>query len=217
MHHHQEVNPNPNPNTLRDMSKQKAHLRVVNATYTVKSISNVVLTSGQVLDEAKNIEMRVTVGLIDERYGYFEVYDVPSDGTRFHAEGGLWFDEDRKLVDYDGCGELPDIVGILIRDEMADLKLDMSYALGDEVGTEKTMVYELFEYEVPETGFRSPQYGIALDHGWKAYDVRFKQITGVDRPRLLVRVSDLNLTPEQEQELTSASYATRAIKVPVKK
>lgn len=208
---------NPNPNTLRDMSKEKAHLRVVNATYTVKTISNVVLTSGTVLDKANNVEMRVTVGLRDERYGYFEVYDIASDGDRFYAEGGLWFDEDRKLVDYDGCGELPTIVGILIRDEMADLKMDMSYALDDEVGTEKTMVYELWEYEVPETGFRSPQHGLALDHSWEAYDKRFAEITGIDRPRLLVRVSDLNLTPEQEQELTSASYATRPIKVPVKK
>lgn len=209
------MNPNPNPYTLRDMSKEKAHLRVVNATYTVETISNVVLTTGTVLDKANNVEMRVTVGLRDERYGYFEVYDIASGGDRFYAEGGLWFDEDRKLYDYDGCGELPTIVGILIRDEMADLKLDMSYALDDEVGTEKTMFYELFEYEVPATGFRSPQYGLALENAWEAYDVSFEQITGVKRG--IQRVSDLNLTPEQEQELTSASYATRPVKVPVKK
>lgn len=204
---------NPNPKTLRDMSMKAPHLRVVNATYTVKTISTVVLTSAYVLDEAKNVEMRVTVGLRDESYGYFEVYDIPSDGDRFYAEGSLIF-EDRKLVDYDGCGELPDIVSILIRDEMADLKMDMSYAFDDE----KTMVYELFEYEVPETGFRSPQHGIALDHAQKAYKDRFLKITGVAFDDLKMRTTaDLNLSQKQEAELTTADISCRLIKVPVKK
>lgn len=200
------------------MSMKAPHLRVVNATYTVKTISNVVLTSGQVLDRAKDVEMRVTVGLKDESYGYFEVYDIASDGDRFYAEGGLWFDEDRKLVDYDGCGELPDIVSILIRDEMADLKMDMSYALGDEVGTEKTLDYELWEYKVPETGFRTAQFGVALDAARKAYKDRFLQITGVAFDDLGMRTTaDLNLSEKQEAELTTANISCRYIKVPVEK
>lgn len=211
---------NPDPNTLRDMSMNSApHLRVVNATYTVKTISNVVLTSGTVLDRAKNVEMRVTVGLKDERYGYFEVYDIASDGERFYAEGGLWFDEDRKLVDYDGVGELPDIVSILIRDEMADLKYDMSYALGDEVGTEKTMDYKLWEYLCPATGQRFTQHGPAFDHAYKVYwEELFPEATGITRAELgMRRVKDLDLTPEQDAKLKEAQENTTLVKVPVKK
>ena len=209
---------NPNPNTLRDMSNSRPHLRVVNATYTVKTISNVVLTSGQVLDQAKNVEMRVTVGLRDESYGYFEIYDIASDGNRFYAEGGLWFDKDRKLVDYDGVGELPDIVSILIRDEMDDLMMDMSYVLGDEVGTEKTMDYKLFEYLCPATGQRLTQHGLAFDHTYKVYWGKlFPEVTGITREELGIRrVKELDLTPEQDAKLKEAQEKTALVRVPVK-
>ena len=212
---------NPNPNTLRDMSMKAPHLRVVNATYTLKTISNVVLTSGQVLDEAKNVEMRITVGLKDERYGYFELYDIASDGDRFYAEGGLWFDEDRKLVDYDGCGELPTIVSILIRDEMDDLMMDMSYVLGDEpeVGPRQTMDYKLWEYLCPASGQRFTQHGPAFDHAYKVYwEELFPEATGITRAELgMRRVKDLDLTPEQDAKLKEAQENTTLVKVPVKK
>lgn len=199
------------------MSKETAHLRVVNATYTVKTISNVVLTSGTVLDKANNVEMRVTVGLRDESYGYFEVYDIASDGDRFYAEGGLWF-RNRELVDYDGVGTLPDIVSILIRDEMDDLMMDMSYVLGDEVGTEKTMDYKLWEYLCPATGQRFTQHGIAYDHAYKVYwENLFPEITGITRDELGIRrVKELDLTPEQDAKLKEAQENTKLVKVPVK-
>lgn len=63
-------------------------------------------TSYGVLDSAKEVKMEVTVGVSDEdKYGYFELYDLETGGDRFYGEGGLWF-TGNKLTDYDGVFEL---------------------------------------------------------------------------------------------------------------
>lgn len=48
----------------------------------------------------------------DENYGYFE---SNSDDEFDYVEGGLWF-EDGELVDFDGCGILPEEVGEAINE-----------------------------------------------------------------------------------------------------
>ena len=49
---------------------------------------------------------------IDEesKYGCFEIYDTKTGGYMYYAEGGLWFDVDMKLCDFDGCYDLPQFV-----------------------------------------------------------------------------------------------------------
>lgn len=68
-------------------------------------------TSYAVLDHADSTEMNFSIGIDDKaQYGYFELYDVPTGGNRFHAEGGLWF-EGKKLTEYDGVFSLsPQII-----------------------------------------------------------------------------------------------------------
>lgn len=63
-------------------------------------------TSYAVIDKSDDEEMEITVGVDDEaQYGYFEMYDTETQGDRFYAEGGLWFDG-KTLTDYDGVFEL---------------------------------------------------------------------------------------------------------------
>jgi len=38
--------------------------------------------------------------------GCFEVYDVETGGNEFYGEGGLWFDDNGYLCDYDGVGSI---------------------------------------------------------------------------------------------------------------
>jgi len=52
--------------------------------------------------------------------GCFEFYDVESGGEYTHAEGGLWFEEDKDglvLSDYDGVYELPMFILEKLSDE----------------------------------------------------------------------------------------------------
>mgnify|MGYP003120558855 FL=1 len=77
----------------------------IKKTFTTKmnlSLEN----SYMVLDRADDVECEVTVGIKSDDYGYFEMYDLPSDGLRFYAEGGIWF-TGKEVVDYDGVFSLP--------------------------------------------------------------------------------------------------------------
>ena len=51
--------------------------------------------------------MRLTASVNKETgRGCFEIYDVETGGDEFYGEGGLWFDDEGWLSDYDGCGSL---------------------------------------------------------------------------------------------------------------
>ena len=41
-----------------------------------------------------------------KRGGWFEIYDTNTAGEEFYGSGGLWFDADGYLCDYDGVGSL---------------------------------------------------------------------------------------------------------------
>ena len=59
---------------------------------------------------SKGTELEVTVGIKNEGYGWFEVYDIETGGEHIYCEGGLWFYTDNGvtyLQDYDGVYELP--------------------------------------------------------------------------------------------------------------
>ena len=74
-----------------------------------------------VLDSQNKVELEVTIGIKSEDYGWFEFYDKKTGGNRWHAEGGLWF-EDKVLTDYDGVFDLPDF----IIDKLKELGYDCS-------------------------------------------------------------------------------------------
>ena len=54
----------------------------------------------------ENATLRITAHAnMDRLRGWFEIYDTDG-GDRWYAEGGLWFNQDGELVDYDGVGNL---------------------------------------------------------------------------------------------------------------
>lgn len=64
--------------------------------------------------------LRITAWACEERMkGGFELFDLETRGNRFYGEGGLWFDEDMNLVDYDGVGSLPDEIRTWLEEEVA--------------------------------------------------------------------------------------------------
>jgi hypothetical protein len=59
----------------------------------------------------EEVTLRVEVGVReDNSYGWFEMYDIATGGGEWYAEGGLWFDENKMLVDYDGVFSLPECI-----------------------------------------------------------------------------------------------------------
>ena len=64
--------------------------------------------------------VRITAWACDERKrGGFELYDIETRGDRYYAEGGLWFNDDMRLVDYDGVYGLPSDVRTWILEEVS--------------------------------------------------------------------------------------------------
>ena len=51
--------------------------------------------------------MKITAwACADRQRGGFEIYDIESGGEDYYGEGGMWFDDNGYLTDYDGCGSL---------------------------------------------------------------------------------------------------------------
>ena len=74
----------------------KANLRLENSFVT--------------LAKKNAVELEVTVGINNEGYGWFEFLDVETSGENWYAEGGLWFNDNKELTDYDGIFCLPDFI-----------------------------------------------------------------------------------------------------------
>jgi|688.fasta_scaffold842831_2 hypothetical protein len=75
---------------------------------------------------SRGTELEVTVGIKNEGYGWFELYDVETGGERVYAEGGLWFSKEGDttyLRDYDGVFELPDY----IMDKLVEMGYSMDW------------------------------------------------------------------------------------------
>ena len=62
--------------------------------------------SWPVLKAAEDIKLHVTVGITDPELGWFELYDLETEGMEWHAEGGIWF-EGKRVTGYDGVFALP--------------------------------------------------------------------------------------------------------------
>ena len=89
------------------MEKQKFEFKAIESLSLENSFGTI--------KEEKNIELNVSVGINDEGYGWFEIYDEESGGDEWYAEGGLWF-KDKELVDYDGVFSLPHSVVTKLRE-----------------------------------------------------------------------------------------------------
>jgi hypothetical protein len=59
----------------------------------------------------------------EENYGSFEFYDIKSGGENWYASGGIWFDENKCINDYDGVFELPNE----IIEKLKEIGYDTSY------------------------------------------------------------------------------------------
>ena len=73
------------------------------------------------IKEEGMIPLSVSVGINDEEYGWFEIYDDKTGGEDWYAEGGLWFNNN-KLVDYDGIFALP----ICVLDKLEEIGIDVT-------------------------------------------------------------------------------------------
>ena len=62
-----------------------------------------------VIKTEPDVKLNVTVGIKSDDYGWFEIYDLETDGEEWYAEGGLWFDG-KTITDYDGVFSLPNPV-----------------------------------------------------------------------------------------------------------
>ncbi len=82
----------------------------MNKQETFKETTSLYLqNSFGIIREENDVEVEVTVGIKDDNYGYFELYDTKTGGEKWYCEGGLWF-QDKTLVDYDGVFNLPPMV-----------------------------------------------------------------------------------------------------------
>ena len=62
-----------------------------------------------IVKQEDNVELQVIIGINSETYGWFELYDIESEGSEWYAEGSLKF-ENKKVVGYDGVFCLPQSV-----------------------------------------------------------------------------------------------------------
>ena len=66
--------------------------------------------------EEENVKLHVTIGINNDEYGWFEMYDLETGGSDWYSEGGLWIDN-MTITDYDGIFALPQF----ITDKLAEL------------------------------------------------------------------------------------------------
>lgn len=77
--------------------------------FTVKRSITYQNSFGQVGPDYPDVEFNVIVSVNDERKkGWWQ---IDGGGGAHYASGGLWFDDNRKLTDYDGIFSLPDYIG----------------------------------------------------------------------------------------------------------
>jgi len=60
----------------------------------------------------KTRTMKFKVGLPEEApgQGWFEMWDVETNGNRAYGSGGLWFNRVKELVDYDGVSCISQVI-----------------------------------------------------------------------------------------------------------
>jgi len=77
---------------------------------TFTAVQNLTLeNSFGVIDSEESVQLEITVGIKSEDYGWFEFYDLKSDGNEWYAEGSLQI-EGKSITGYDGVFSLPDPV-----------------------------------------------------------------------------------------------------------
>ena len=71
--------------------------------------------------EYENVKFNVIVSVNDEiKEGWWQ---MDGNNGEHYSSGGLWFDDNRKLTDYDGIFSLPDYIG----DKLKEHGYDTSY------------------------------------------------------------------------------------------
>lgn len=114
----------------------------LNAKVTLPTLGETVLTTGQDIRRDSNVPCNIHIGCNERGYYWFEMYSLDE---RYHAEGMLDIN-DGKLEDYDGVGELPNIIMDILMDEWS---VDCH-----ECGHEPTEIdYTLFQYKVLDKVF----------------------------------------------------------------
>lgn len=78
----------------------------------------------------KTRNMGFKVGLPEEApgQGWFEMWDIETNGRRAYGEGGLWFNAAKELVDYDGVSSLSSVIMDMIAEAGYDVEDMRRYA-----------------------------------------------------------------------------------------
>lgn len=139
----------------------------LNAKVTLPTLGETVLTTGQDIRRDSNVRCNIHVGCNERGYYWFELYSLDE---RYHAEGRLDIN-DGKLEDYDGIGELPNIIMDILMDEWGI----------DCRGHEPTELdYTLFTYRINDKEFDSGRdamdYLATLNLDRSAYRAAMKSI-----------------------------------------
>jgi len=67
----------------------------------------------------ETVELHITAwACMDRLRGGFEIYDIETRGERYYGEGGLWFNVDGDLLDYDGVYDLDSRIRKWIEEEV---------------------------------------------------------------------------------------------------
>lgn len=91
-----------------------------NITHNFKAVESLSYeNSFGTIKAENNITLNVTIGINNDNYGWFEIYDIESGGDEWYAEGGLWI-EDKTITGYDGVFALP----LCIIDKLKELGYD---------------------------------------------------------------------------------------------
>jgi hypothetical protein len=115
--------------------------KLINAKVIYPTLGHTVLSTGQDIHRDEDVEVTIHVGTKASGHAWFEFHDTKWGGEKYYAEGSLEI-EDGSLIDYDGVGELPTIVMVILSDEFGIDVSPVYYSDGQPIK------YKLFKYHV---------------------------------------------------------------------
>lgn len=74
-----------------------------------------------IINAQDSVQLQINIGINEHNHGYFEFFDVETQGDEWYAEGGLWLDG-KRVIQYDGVFALP----TCITEKLEELGYDCS-------------------------------------------------------------------------------------------
>ena len=77
---------------------------------------------GSTKPTTRTMKFKVELPFETPAQGWFEMWDVETKGNRAYGSGGLWFNRDKELVDYDGVSSLSSVIIEMIAEAGFDVE-----------------------------------------------------------------------------------------------